>query len=133
MGFLLDTDICSFHLKGMSQVFSRVMQHAGQLHVSALTVGELYVWALRTRSTPRHREELERFLGDMQIQPVDQRVAICFGELQAALRDRGRPAPAIDLFIAATAISHGLTLVTHNVADYAEVPGLSVVDWSTTG
>jgi predicted nucleic acid-binding protein len=35
----------------------------------------------------------------------------------------------MDLLIGSTALVHGLTLVTHNVADYANVPGLTVMDW----
>jgi tRNA(fMet)-specific endonuclease VapC len=38
----------------------------------------------------------------------------------------------MDLLIAATAILHELTLVTHNVEDFASVPGLAVVDWLAT-
>jgi predicted nucleic acid-binding protein len=35
----------------------------------------------------------------------------------------------MDLVIAVTALSHDLRLVTHNVSDYANVPGLMVDDW----
>ena len=35
----------------------------------------------------------------------------------------------MDLMIAATALVHNLTVVTHNVQDYADVPGLSIADW----
>jgi tRNA(fMet)-specific endonuclease VapC len=37
--------------------------------------------------------------------------------------------PTADLLIAATAVHHGLTLVTHNIRDYANVPGLAIEDW----
>ena len=62
---------------------------------------------------------------------VDVRAQIAkrFGELRAALLDAGQGTPDMDLLIAATALEHGLTLVTHNVADYAGVPGLSIQDW----
>jgi tRNA(fMet)-specific endonuclease VapC len=45
------------------------------------------------------------------------------------LLDAGRPVPLTDLMIAATAIHHDLTMVTHNVADYTAVPGLRIQDW----
>jgi hypothetical protein len=43
--------------------------------------------------------------------------------------DAGTPAPEIDLVIAATAIVHGLIFITHNVRDFAAVPGRMVQDW----
>ena len=41
MSFLLDTDTCSVHLKRPAGLTSRLVQHAGRLHVSIITVGEL--------------------------------------------------------------------------------------------
>ena len=51
--------------------------------------------------------------------------------MQAALLDAGRPAPGMDLMIAATALVHDLTLVTDNTRDFASIPGLRTVDWLT--
>ncbi len=52
-----------------------------------------------------------------------------FGELQASLLDVGLPSPEMDLMIGATARVHELTLVTHNVQDFVNIPGLLIVDW----
>ena len=41
----------------------------------------------------------------------------------------GMPTVHLDLFIASTALVHGLTLVTHNTKDFAHVPGLTLEDW----
>lgn len=56
-------------------------------------------------------------------------VAEKYGQLQAGLLDAGMPAPGMDMLIAATALVHDLTLVTHNTQDYVNVPGLRLVDW----
>ena len=45
MSFLLDTDICSAYLKGDRLVWKRFLQYSGGLHVSTVTVGELFTWA----------------------------------------------------------------------------------------
>lgn len=45
----------------------------------------------------------------------------------AAARRAGRPIQTADAWIAATALLYGATLVTHNAADFAGVPGLLVV------
>ena len=52
-----------------------------------------------------------------------------FGEVRAGLLDGGIVVGEMDLLNASVALVHNLTLVTHNVADYANVPGLTVVDW----
>lgn len=129
MSFLLDTDICSAYLKGDRRVFPRFVQHGGQLHVCALTVGELYTWALRASAPPRRLEVLVDLLRDVRVLDVNTEVGRKFGELRATLLDAGKRTPQVDLFIAATALFHGLTLVSHNVQDFADVPDLSVVDW----
>jgi tRNA(fMet)-specific endonuclease VapC len=55
---------------------------------------------------------------------MTQDVARKFGEVRAALLDQGLPPPALDLVIAATALVHNFTLVTHNTLDFGNIPGL---------
>ena len=61
--------------------------------------------------------------------PVDSFVARRFGEIRADLLDRRLRAPIPDLLIAATALEHQLTVVTHNTQDFARIPGLTLEDW----
>jgi predicted nucleic acid-binding protein len=129
LSFLLDTDICSAYLKGNHQVGNRLVQYGGRLHVSVITAGELYTWALRARASPKRLTELLAFLKDVSVLDVDEPVARVFGELRAGLLDAGLAAPDMDLMNAATAIFHRLTMVRHNTQDYAGVPGLSLMDW----
>jgi tRNA(fMet)-specific endonuclease VapC len=132
MNFLLDTNICSAHLRGNRQVFNRLLQHSGGLAVSTIVVGELYSWVHRLKTSPVRRQGLADLLSELHLLPVDHEVARRFGEVRAALLDRGLPTPEVDLFIASTALVHDLTLVTHNVQDFVNVPGLRVVDWLAT-
>lgn len=129
MSFLLDTDICSAHLKQRPGLTHRFIQHMGRLHISAITLGELSTWASRKKASPRRLAMLQALLSDVVVLDVDARVAGRFGQLRAALLDAGRPTPEMDLLIAATALEHGLALVTHNVADFANIPGLKIEDW----
>lgn len=131
MSFLIDTDICSAHLKGVGVVTSRILQYMGRLHVSVVTAGELYTWATRTGAAERRLTALRDLLSDMVVLETDLAIAERFGRLRAGLLDTGRPAPPMDLWIAATAIENGLTLVTHNTADFSNIPGLSMTDWLT--
>ena len=131
MSFLLDTDICSAHLKGNRAVSSKFLQYAGRLHLSALTMSELYTWAKRRGAPPARLVAVREMLVASQLIDVDHEVAEKAGGLCATLLDQGTPMPSTDLFIAATALVHGLTLVTHNVRHFQNVPGLGVDDWMT--
>ena len=129
MSFLLDTDICSIHTKNDRVLFPRFIQHAGQLHVSAITVGELATWSNRLQASARRKRAVAGLLSDTVILEVTEEVANLFGILRASILDRGQTISTADGFIAATALHHNLTLVTHNVRDFAAVPGLKFIDW----
>jgi tRNA(fMet)-specific endonuclease VapC len=129
MSFLIDTDTCSAYMKGDRAVVGRFLQYGGRLNVSTITVAELFAGVFRARASPRLLPALVRMLPDLTILDVTQDVARAFGTIRASLLDNGLRAPAMDLLIAATALVHGLTLVTHNTQDYARVPGLVLADW----
>jgi tRNA(fMet)-specific endonuclease VapC len=129
MSFLLDTDICSARLRSNPRLHSRFIQYGGQLHASTITLGELFTWAKRANAPSQRLLGVFDLCTEVRIINVDQAVAERFGHIRAALFDAGLPAPEMDLMIAATALEHGLTLVTHNTKDYANVPGLTMVDW----
>jgi predicted nucleic acid-binding protein len=92
-----------------------------RLHVSVLTLGEIEQGIARIRGRGDHRQAtaLEHWLSQVQaafedrILPVTLSVAGAWGRQQYA-----RPIPAIDALIAATARTHGLTVVTRNVKDF---------------
>jgi tRNA(fMet)-specific endonuclease VapC len=129
VSYLLDTDTCSAHLKSQSTVGSRILQNLGKLHVSVITVGELRTWAYRRTASRRRAIDLELFLNDVDVLTVTVDVANRFGELRAGLLDQGQATPDLDLLIAATALVHNLTLVTHNTKDFQHLPGLALTDW----
>jgi predicted nucleic acid-binding protein len=129
MSFLLDTDICSAYLKNDPTVVGKVMLHFGGLNVSVVTMGELLTWALRATAPPARLQGVRDFLKAVTVLDVTPPVAEKFGEVRADLLDRGLVVGPMDLLNASVALVHHLTLVTHNVADYANIPGLTVVDW----
>jgi tRNA(fMet)-specific endonuclease VapC len=129
MSFLLDTDTCSVHLKQNGNLSHKFLQYLGRLHMSVITVGELYTWTLRSKAPPQRSHALLDLLNDVQVLDVREQVARKFGEVRAALLDAGQPKPEMDLLIASTALVHNLTVVTHNTGDYINIPGLSLEDW----
>jgi predicted nucleic acid-binding protein len=52
-----------------------------------------------------------------------------YGKAREHLASIGMPVGPNDLLIAATALAHGCTLVTHNTQEFSRVPGLLLEDW----
>jgi len=129
VSFLLDSDICSAQMKADGRVQNRFIQYGGRLHVSAVTLGELFAWVGRAKASPRRSQTLLDLLKEVLVLPVDETVARKFGEVRAWQLDRGLATPDLDLLNAAVALAHGFTMVTHNTADYKNVPGLRLDDW----
>jgi len=61
--------------------------------------------------------------------PFDDKAALNLGDMRAYLAKQGTPIGPYDLQIAAIAITHSLTVVTHNTREFARVPGLNLEDW----
>ena len=86
-------------------------------------------WARRSSAPASRLQGVQDFLRAVTLLDVTPQVAERFGELRADLLDRGIVVGQMDLFNASIALVHNLTLVTHNTADYANIPGLTLVDW----
>jgi len=107
------------------------------LYLSVLTIGELRK-GIDSLPTSRRREKLESWVGviklrfDGRILQLDLAAAEQWGSMVAAGFRLGRPLPIMDGLIAATALEHGLTLVTRNIRDFARL-GVDVFNpWEST-
>ena len=78
---------------------------------------------------PKVLQRLQAFLGAFQSLPFDDAAAEAYGRLRAELARRGTPIGPNDLMIAAIALVHDLTLVTHNTAEFSRVSDLRFEDW----
>ena len=108
----------------------RVRQEAlpDRLAVSVVTIGELRAGVLAAPDVETRDRRLATLMGALALDPVpiDLRVAETWGRLRITLRDAGLRMAVNDSWIAATAMSLGVPVVTQD-DDYIEVPGLSVI------
>ena len=74
-------------------------------------------------------QRVEQLLAALVVLPFDEPADEHYAGIRTALERAGTPIGSHDLFIAAHARSRGLTLVTHNLREFARVPGLKVEDW----
>ena len=139
MAFLLDTMVLSepaIPAPNPGVIAWLRAQSPVSLAVSVLTFGELEKGVALLAPPPR-RDELQRWLRtDLprqfagRVLPIDEDVAREWGRLAAQWQLDGRPLPAIDGLLLATAAVHGLTFVTRNERD-CENRGVPVLNpWS---
>lgn len=131
MRFMLDTTVCVDIIRRRPAGVLHTLVRTGprDVCVSAITLSELEYGVAKGSEPARNRVTLVRFMAPVQVVPYDGRAAVCYGWLRASLEARGIPIGALDMLIAAHALSLGLLLVTSNRGEFERVPGLSVVDW----
>jgi tRNA(fMet)-specific endonuclease VapC len=125
--FLLDTEVVVALLRGDATVQER-LREAEEVFVSSVTLGELYYGALRSIRAEENREAIHRFAQAATVLAVDARIALSYADLKHQLREKGRPIPENDLWIAATARGHELELVSSDV-HFKEIDGLPITSW----
>ena len=123
---LLDTNIVSYLFKGHS-LAGRYQPHlVGHVPaVSFMTVAELYEGAMLAGWGPRRWEALNVFLSRTLKLFATDTVCRHFAEVRA--QRRAQPISVSDAWIAATALTHEIELVTHNPADVRGIAGLSII------
>lgn len=130
MSFLLDTDTCSFHLKRPSGLIHRFVQHSGRLCLPTIALAELYAWAYRRANPAKLLNAIRSdLLSSVAVLDFDSACAEQFGQVRGALLQQGVHVATPDLMIASVARVHNVILVTHNTADFQNIPGLRLDDW----
>jgi len=130
VSYLFDTDAISEAMKPLpdaNYLAWLATVPRDEQFTSAITIGELFYGAYRASARARHLEMLNaRVLPAVTVLPFDADVAHVYGRLAASLTLDGRRLAEADLQIAATALHHGLELVTGNLRHFERVPELTI-------
>ncbi len=90
-----------------------------------IVIGELYFGANKSIQTAKRVQEIEQLKGLATILDISESTAKIYGEIKIQLSRKGRPIPENDIWIAAIAKEHGLTLLTKD-KHFKNLEGISI-------
>jgi tRNA(fMet)-specific endonuclease VapC len=128
LAYLIDTNIAIHARDGTDAVLAKLAEHDGEVLLSALSLAELQRGVYRDPSLIAIRQaRLEVLLRGLPVLPFDASAAVAYGRIIAQCGWARRR--DYDRMIAAHAISSHSILVTNNLADFSDIPGLSMENW----
>ena len=129
--YMMDTDTC-IYLKNrrpptIAERF-RFLQW-GEVVISVITFGELYNGALKSQETEAALNNINRLAERLPVQALSVEVAKSYATIRSSLEKQGTIIGGNDLWIAAHALTLGLTVVTNNTKEFSRVENLAIENW----
>ena len=131
MKLMLDTNICIYIIKQQPvTVLKRFLEYQiGDIGISSITLSELRYGVARSSHQEKNTKALDEFITPLEVVSFDEEAAHIYGEIRAGLEKAGTPIGAMDMLIAAHAVSLGIPLVTNNTREFVRIPILNIIDW----
>jgi tRNA(fMet)-specific endonuclease VapC len=131
MKLMLDTNICIYIIKQQPiTVLKRFLEYrAGDIGISSITLSELRYGVAKSNHQDKNSKALDEFIIPLEIIPFDEEAAHVYGDIRAFLEKAGTPVGAMDMLIAAHAVSLSIPLITNNTREFLRIPALNVIDW----
>lgn len=131
--YLLDTNACVECLRNRNAGVVARFQSCSprELRLCSVVVAELCYGAYKSPNPAANLALVQTFAAPLISLPFDDRAAEVYGRIRANLEQRGQAIGPNDTMIAAIALANGLTVVSHNRAEFSRVSGLLIEDWHT--
>jgi len=130
---LLDTDTCSYLLRGRVPRVAKRLVELGptRVAVSVVTAIELRTGAEISSAPAKYHRLIDAFLRELPVLPLLATDVMEIGRVRSELRRAGTPIGPLDALIAGHARARGVVVVTHNTREFSRVAGLVLEDWTT--
>jgi tRNA(fMet)-specific endonuclease VapC len=124
---LIDINIYSYAFKGDAEIVS-VLQKSPKIAICSISIGEFLSGFKKGRKEQQNREQLKNFLSlpRVEICRIDEGTADFYSDILNTLKQQGRPIPTNDIWIAASAIQHGLRLFSKD-HHFRNISGLTLI------
>lgn len=124
----IDSNIVIALLEGDGMALCN-LDRAPEVFIPAVAPGEFFFGVGKSGRPSENTAKVERFAAGRAIVSCDLDVAREYGRLKQRLKEKGRPLPENDLWIAAAAKRHGMVLVTRD-RHFHEIEDLQTADWT---
>ena len=132
--YMLDSNICIYLIKSKNKILIDKIAKVNKkdIFISTIVISELETGAKLSNFFDVDRFKLNQFLSAFNICDYNYNAAEKYGEIRSKLINKNleKQVGALDLLIAAHAMSLNLTLITNNIRDYKNIYGLKLKDWS---
>ena len=127
---LLDTNAYVAFMRNNARVVE-AFRYLGEIHITPVVIGELLTGFKGGSKESRNRNELRQFLNNSRVRltPVDDGTAEFYAHIYLSLKTKGTPIPTNDLWIASSALQHGLGMISLD-RHFEQVEGLIVIPLS---
>ncbi|MBI4651969.1 type II toxin-antitoxin system VapC family toxin [Candidatus Desantisbacteria bacterium] len=131
MKYFLDTNICIYFLKGMSEkILLRLKSHSpDDIKIASIVKAELLYGAEKSIKVKENIEKVNDFLFPYEIVSFDDNSAVIYSKIRSQLEKKGNLIGPNDLLIASTVIVNNGILVTNNIGEFKRVKLLKIENW----
>jgi len=128
--FMLDTDICSYIIRDRPlQLKKDFLKHkSDMICISVITYAEL-LYGFEKNPSEKLERDINDFVTLVQVKDWDHIAALKYAKIRHHMTSTGKIISALDMQIAAAAISLNAGLVTNNKKHFSLIPDLTLVDW----
>ena len=99
------------------------------IFISFITVSELYYGACKSQRVEQNLAVIRQLAERLNVVESDDAISEAFGRLKTSLEHAGKVIDDADIYIAACACVHGLTLVTNNTKHFRRIKGVKLDNW----
>ena len=129
MRYLVDTDWAIDYLAGVERIVGRIDElRTDGIAISIVSVAELYEGAFYARDPIASEQALQRFIAPLDVLGLDDQICRLFAEERGRLRASGSIIGDFDILIGATAMRHGLAVLTNNRRHFSRLQGIEIAD-----
>ena len=128
--YALDANAIVHVFKGKGAVGAKLAQISpGRISIPSVALFAVERGGLGSQNVQRRMAQRNGLIAVCRVLPFDDRAASIAAQVSDKLGRNGAQIGPMDAVVAATALSHNATLVTHYTAEFSRVPGLQLEDW----